>query len=144
MRAMGDEEALYLLEFVEEGRSQIAQKTTIIPGRTKPLDLIENELRRYFEGKLITFTTPLFLRGSPFQKRVWEELRKIPFGETRSYAHIAAAMEKPTAFRAVAQANGANQLAIVIPCHRVINKSGALGGYAGGVTRKQWLLNHEI
>ena len=68
---------------------------------------------------------------------------KIPPGQTRSYAEISTAIEKPTAYRAVAQANGANQLAIIIPCHRVINASGEIGGYGGGVSRKQWLLSHE-
>lgn len=81
--------------------------------------------------------------GSPFQTSVWEQLRKIPPGKTCSYADIALALGKPAAYRAVAQANGANQLAIIIPCHRVINSSGELGGYGGGVARKEWLLNHE-
>lgn len=78
--------------------------------------------------------------GSAFQKKVWQELKKIPLGETRSYLEIAKAINVPTACRAVARANGANQLAIVVPCHRVINSNGELGGYAGGVLRKQWLL----
>lgn len=81
--------------------------------------------------------------GSPFQTEVWSRLLQIPTGHTSSYGEIAATMGKPTAYRAVAQANGANQLAIVIPCHRVINANGELGGYGGGLSRKQWLLNHE-
>ena len=81
--------------------------------------------------------------GSPFQKIVWEELMRITFGETRSYGDQAAAMGKPTAYRAVANANGANQLAIIIPCHRIINTNGELGGYGGGISRKKWLINHE-
>lgn len=81
--------------------------------------------------------------GSSFQMRVWEELEKIPFGQTRSYQEIATAIGRPTACRAVARANSTNQLAIIIPCHRVINSSGALGGYAGGLSRKQWMLKHE-
>jgi len=74
---------------------------------------------------------------------VWEELQKIPFGETCSYAELAATIGKPSAFRAVANANGANQFAIVIPCHRVINSNGELGGYGGGLPRKKWLIAHE-
>lgn len=87
------------------------------------------------------FTTTICLLGSSFQKHVWAELVKIPPGETRSYSEIAKAMGRPTAFRAVAQANGANQFAIIIPCHRVIN--GELGDYGGGLSRKKWLINHE-
>lgn len=150
MIAMADENELHLLEFVdrrglerEVERLRQKAKLAIIPGWTKIIASIEDELTQYFDGKLKEFKTPLCFFGSPFQKRVWEELKKIPFGETRSYADIATAIEKPTAFRAVAQANGANQLAIIIPCHRVINSNGELGGYAGGLTRKKWLIDHE-
>ena len=95
------------------------------------------------QGTNKTLELPLDLQATAFQMRVWETLRKIPYGETRSYSDIAVALDKPSAFRAVATANGANQLAIVIPCHRVINLSGELGGYGGGLTRKKWLLNLE-
>lgn len=118
-------------------------KAAIIPGITKPIRSIEKELKKYFSGKLREFTTPLFLLGSSFQKQVWEELQKIPPSETRSYSDIASVIGNPSACRAVAQANGANQLAIVIPCHRVINSSEELGGYGGGIIRKKWLINHE-
>ncbi|CAM3763707.1 trifunctional transcriptional activator/DNA repair protein Ada/methylated-DNA--[protein]-cysteine S-methyltransferase [Cohnella lubricantis] len=150
MIAIGDEDKLYLLEFVdrrglerEVERLRKRTKAAIIPGETKPIHSIEKELAQYFDGKLTEFSTPLYLMGSPFQQSVWEQLRQIPPGETRSYADIAGALGKPTAFRAVAQANGANQLAIVIPCHRVINSDGGLGGYGGGLVRKEWLLTHE-
>jgi AraC family transcriptional regulator of adaptative response/methylated-DNA-[protein]-cysteine methyltransferase len=150
MLAIADEEALYLLEFVdrrglEREVERLRQKTksAIIPGYTEPIRSIDSELVQYFDGKLSEFKTPLFFLGSPFQKRVWEQLKKIPHGETRSYSDIAAAIGNPSAYRAVAQANGANQLSIIIPCHRVINSNGELGGYGGGLTRKKWLLNHE-
>jgi len=150
MVAISDENSLYLLEFVdrrglerEVDRLRKKTKSAIIPGVTQPINLIEKELAQYFEGKLRDFKTPMVLLGSPFQKHVWEELKKIPFGETRSYADMAIAVGKPSAFRAVAQANGANQLAIVIPCHRVINTNGDFGGYGGGLIRKKWLINHE-
>lgn len=150
MLAIGDEQALYLLEFVdrrglerEVERLRKKIKSAIIPGHTQPIRSIENELKSYFKGTLIEFKTPLFLLGSPFQKRVWEELKKIPSGETRSYSEIATEIGQRTAFRAVANANGANQFAIIIPCHRVINTNGELGGYGGGLTRKKWLINHE-
>lgn len=150
MLAIADESALYLLEFVERRglereieRLRLKTRSAIIPGNTPAISSIKNELLQYFDHKLKIFNTPLFLLGSPFQQRVWEELNKIPLGETRSYAQIARAIGKPTAFRAVAQANGANQIAIVIPCHRVINTNGDIGGYGGGLSRKKWLLSHE-
>jgi AraC family transcriptional regulator of adaptative response/methylated-DNA-[protein]-cysteine methyltransferase len=150
MVAVADEIGLYLLEFVDRRglereieRLRLKTKLAIIPGKTEAIRLIENELIQYFKGTLQEFKTPLLLLGSPFQKRVWDELKKIPFGETRSYSQIALAISRPSAFRAVAQANGANQIAIVIPCHRVINSNGDLGGYGGGIARKKWLLDHE-
>jgi AraC family transcriptional regulator, regulatory protein of adaptative response / methylated-DNA-[protein]-cysteine methyltransferase len=150
MIAISDETSLYLLEFVdrrglelEVERLRIKTKAAIIPGVTDPIKSITLELESYFEGKLTKFKTPLHLLGSPFQRLVWDELMRIPYGQTRSYMAQAEAIGKATAYRAVANANGANQLAIVIPCHRIINSNGDLGGYGGGVTRKQWLINHE-
>ncbi|MBH5319533.1 bifunctional transcriptional activator/DNA repair protein Ada [Paenibacillus sp. GSMTC-2017] len=150
MIAIGDDHALQLLEFVdrrglerEVERLRIRTKAAIIPGMTEPIRSIEAELTQYFDGTLTTFKTPICLIGSPFQKSVWEQLMKIPPGETRSYLDIAKSLGKPTAFRAVAGANGANQLAIMVPCHRVINTNGDLGGYGGGISRKNWLLTHE-
>lgn len=150
MVAIVDEERLYFLEFHDQSslERQIERlknkiNVDVVSGTTAITKALEKELNQYFEGTLQRFTVPLYLLGSPFQKQVWKELQKIPFGQTRSYADIAKAISKPTAFRAVANANGANQMAIVIPCHRVINTSGGLGGYAGGVSRKEWLLSHE-
>lgn len=150
MLAIADEEALYLLEFVDRRglereieHLRIKTKSAILPGLTKPIRSIEIELQHYFNGQLKEFKTPLFLLGSPFQQSVWEALQKIPYGETRSYAALATILGKPSAYRAVANANGANQIALVIPCHRVINTDGQLGGYGGHVHRKAWLLKHE-
>lgn len=150
MLAIADECALYLLEFVdrrglEKEIERLRKKTqsAIIPGSTPPIRSVEDELKRYFEGTLKGFKTPITLLGSPFQQQVWLELQRIPPGETRSYSDIARTIGRPSASRAVANANGVNQLAIVIPCHRVINASGDLGGYGGGKARKKWLLNHE-
>lgn len=150
MIAIASETALYLLEFVdrrglEREVEHLRKKTksAIIPGNTPPLLSIQRELNAYFNGQSKVFNTPICLLGSPFQMQVWDALQKIPYGEKRSYADIALSIGRPTAFRAVAQANGANQLAIIIPCHRVINNNGNLGGYGGGITRKQWLINHE-
>ncbi len=150
MIAIGDKDALYLLEFagrrgLERGIERLKHKTksTIVPGIAEPIRSIEAELTQYFDGKLQEFFTPFLSFGTPFQMRVWAELRKIPYGQTCSYADIAARIEKPSAYRAVANANGANQIAILIPCHRVINTNGALGGYGGGVERKAQLLTLE-
>lgn len=150
MIAIADDAGLYLLEFVDRRglerevlRLRKKLKVAIVPGETEIIKSIEAEITRYFVGNHFIFKTPLHFIGSPFQKKVWDELQKIPPGETRSYLNIAKKLKKPTAFRAVANANGANQLAIIVPCHRVINTNGELGGYAGGVARKQWLLEHE-
>ncbi len=148
MLAIADEDALYLLEFVEKrglGREveRLRAKFDIITGVTHPITSIEAELQAYFNGRLQQFKTPIRLFGSPFQKLVWQELMNIPYGETGSYATQAQAIGKQTAYRAVANANGANQLAIIIPCHRIINSNGDLGGYGGGIERKQWLIDHE-
>jgi len=150
MIAIADEAGLYLLEFADRRglereieRLRKKMKAAIIPGETKIIKKIEKELMDYFDGKQCQFETPLILIGSSFQKNVWDALQKIPAGETRSYLDMASAIKKPTAFRAVANANAANQLAIIIPCHRVINANGELGGYGGGISRKQWLIEHE-
>lgn len=150
MVAIADDDALYLLEFVdrrglerEVERLRLKTRAAIIPGCTPPLERIEAELSAYFAGELKTFTTPLALVGTPFQRRVWDALVNIPMGQTSSYAGLAETIGQPSAVRAVARANGANQLAIIVPCHRVIGSDGDLTGYGGGLVRKGWLLDHE-
>jgi methylated-DNA-[protein]-cysteine S-methyltransferase len=101
------------------------------------------QLEDYFAGRRVTFELPLRPRGTAFQRAVWDALRAIPPGETRSYGEIARAVGKPAAVRAVGAANGRNPLAIVVPCHRVIGAGGTLTGYAGGLEAKRWLLEHE-
>ena len=101
------------------------------------------ELDSYFNRKLRRFSVPLDIRGTPFQKRVWQALLDIPYAETRSYGDIARAIGQPTASRAVGLANGANPISIIVPCHRVIGSNGKLVGYAGGLNRKQALLDLE-
>ncbi|MBS0623355.1 MAG: methylated-DNA--[protein]-cysteine S-methyltransferase [Verrucomicrobia bacterium] len=125
------------------GKYLKSRNTTFDLGESAILSSIEIELFQYFQGQLKIFTTPLICVGSLFQKRVWENLLEIPYGQTRSYAEVARKLDKPTAYRAVAQANAANAIAIVIPCHRVINTGGAYGGYASGMEKKIWLLRHE-
>jgi AraC family transcriptional regulator of adaptative response/methylated-DNA-[protein]-cysteine methyltransferase len=150
MIVLADETALYLLEFVgrkgleaEIKRLHTRTKKTIITGRTAITDLIEQELQHYFAGTLQAFITPVVFVGSSFQKLVWWELQRIPFGQTRSYKEMAVILCNPDAHRAVARANATNQLALIVPCHRVVATGGGLGGYAAGVERKQWLLDHE-
>lgn len=150
MLAIADEIQLYLLEFLDWrgleraiNRLKKHTKSAIISGMTLPIQTVKQELALYFDGHLKEFTTPIFCIGSSFQKNVWEALKKIPYGETRSYADIASNLGKPSAYRAVANANGTNKFAIVIPCHRVINHNGNLGGYGGGLARKKWLIEHE-
>lgn len=101
------------------------------------------ELQAYFAGDLCSFSVPLNPLGTDFQQRVWTQLREIPYGQTVSYATIARAIGQPTASRAVGMANGKNPLTIIVPCHRVIGQNGSLTGYAGGLTRKQFLLSLE-
>lgn len=150
MVAMADDETLHLLEFTdrrglerEVERMRQKHNAAIIPGNNRITNSIENELKAYFAGRLKKFNTPLHLSGTPFQKTVWQALIKIPYGKTRSYTDQSHAIGNPKAHRAVARANGANQLAIIVPCHRVINADGKLAGYAGGLARKKWLLEHE-
>jgi len=150
MLAISDEEALYLLEFADRrslesqvDRLKTKTKAIITAGQSEPIKLIKSELQRYFDGSLKEFTTPLQLLGSTFQEIVWEELLRIPYGQTLSYSDQSKAIGKQKAYRAVANANGANKLAIIIPCHRIINSNGDLGGYGGGVNRKKWLIDFE-
>jgi len=150
MIAIADERALILLEFVnrrglENEILRLRDKTqsTIIPGDSNPIRQIRNELTGYFDGMQSTFKTPVNFIGTPFQKAVWRELLKIPAGQTSTYTDIAKKIRKSNATRAVGQANSKNQLAIIVPCHRVIKNDRTVGGYGGGVARKKWLLEHE-
>jgi methylated-DNA-[protein]-cysteine S-methyltransferase len=107
------------------------------------LQQAKEELSAYFRGTLRDFTVPLDLRGTPFQIRCWEALRRIPYGSTCSYGELAAAVGSPRAFRAVGQANHNNPIAIIVPCHRVIGANGSLTGYGGGLSLKEQLLRLE-
>jgi methylated-DNA-[protein]-cysteine S-methyltransferase len=104
---------------------------------------VRRQLEEYFAGRRQTFDLPLAPEGTPFEKTVWEELRRIPFGETRSYAEVARAIGRPGAARAVGRANGANPIPVVVPCHRVIGADGSLTGFGGGLDAKARLLELE-
>ncbi len=122
----------------------ISEETSDITGNPAP-DLREaiDQLQQYFSGELKEFDLKLNPQGTDFQKRVWQALLKIPYGRTTSYMDLAKELGDPLAIRAVAAANGKNPLWILIPCHRVIGSDGSLTGYAGGLWRKKWLLEHE-
>ncbi len=144
------EEGICLLEFTDRKMLETELKTiakslnaNIIQGENRHFNLLKKELEEYFKGKRKEFTVPLLTIGTEFQKSVWKELQNIPYGSTRSYLQQAAALGKPTAVRAVANANGMNRIAIIIPCHRVIGEDGSPTGYGGGIWRKKWLLDLE-
>lgn len=105
---------------------------------------LKQELNAYFAGHLQQFSVPLAPHGTDFQQQVWAALRRIPYGETWSYRDLAQQVQRPQGYQAVGQANGRNPIGIIVPCHRVIQADGSLGGYAGGVDRKSWLLRHEL
>jgi AraC family transcriptional regulator of adaptative response/methylated-DNA-[protein]-cysteine methyltransferase len=118
-------------------------KSELVQGNNRHLDLLEKEIGDYFSGKLRKFAVPVNVTGTAFEREVWRQLLMIPFGQTRAYGQIAAALGKPGASRAVGRANGANYLSIVIPCHRVIEAGGGLRGYGGKLWRKAKLLELE-
>ena len=150
MVAGATREGICLLEFTDR-RMLEAQLRTLarriglpaIPGESPHLDRLRAALDEYFAGRRPAFDLPLLAPGTPFQVRVWNELRRIPIGTTRSYGEIARRIGHPTAVRAVARANGANRIALLIPCHRVVETGGGLGGYGGGLWRKQRLIELE-
>jgi O-6-methylguanine DNA methyltransferase len=115
----------------------------LVPGRHRWLDALRTQLEEYFAGHRTGFDLPLVIRGTPFQEQVWRALLDIPSGETWSYRDVAQRIGHAGATRAVGTANGMNRIAIVIPCHRVVNADGRLGGYGGGLWRKQFLLDLE-
>jgi AraC family transcriptional regulator of adaptative response/methylated-DNA-[protein]-cysteine methyltransferase len=150
MVAVVGDEGLELLEFLDRRalggelqrmRAQVGHD--IVPGEHALLRDVAAQLREYFQGTRTAFDLPVRQRGSSFQLQVWRALCDIPYGETRSYAEIARIVGAPGATRAVGTTNGRNQIAIVVPCHRVIGSDGSLSGYGGGRWRKQWLLDHE-
>lgn len=150
MIAGASDAGLVLLEFTDR-RMLEAQLDSVrrrvgaglVPADHVHLRTLRTELDAYFAGTLTAFTVPIVAPGTPFEERVWAELVKIPYGETRSYEEVAIALGNRGAVRAVGRANGLNRIAIVIPCHRVVNKSGELGGYGGGLWRKRRLLRLE-
>jgi O-6-methylguanine DNA methyltransferase len=115
----------------------------VVLGESKLMKSLKKELESYFQKELKDFSLPLDLIGTDFQKKVWQILSQIPFGETISYSDQAKIYGAPKSLRAVASANGKNKISIILPCHRVIGKNGDLTGYAGGLDKKSWLLDFE-
>ncbi|MED5543950.1 MAG: trifunctional transcriptional activator/DNA repair protein Ada/methylated-DNA--[protein]-cysteine S-methyltransferase [Pseudomonadota bacterium] len=150
MIAVASAHHLHLLEFVDRKglpaelkKLQAGTNARIGIGALGPIEQASQELSAYFAAQSGTFETPIAMAGTPFTRQVWEALRTIPPGETRSYGELARQIGRPSAVRAVARANGANQIALMIPCHRVIGADGSLTGYAGGLWRKQRLIEIE-
>jgi O-6-methylguanine DNA methyltransferase len=146
------EEKLCVLEFHERKplpneRREIEQILGCEwPDPAPPQGLLKDvakQVTKYFDGKLRAFAIPVHIPGTPFQKQVWDELQTIPYGKTISYNDLALRVRSPRGTRAVGQANGKNRICIIVPCHRVIDASGKLGGYAGGLWRKEKLLELE-
>jgi methylated-DNA-[protein]-cysteine S-methyltransferase len=134
-KIVGDEAGISIISILAEG-----EITTVIPG---VLQEAVTQLNHYFEGNRNQFDFKMNPTGTDFQQRVWQELLNIPFGKTMSYLDLSKKLGDVKAIRAVASANGKNPLWIVVPCHRVIGTDGSLTGYAGGLWRKKWLLEHE-
>lgn len=135
LEVCASEAALHSIFFVDE------------PNPVNTNSITESAVKQlcdYFDGHRKAFDLPMVTQGTAFQQQVWARLQTIPYGQTCSYADIAAQIDNPKAVRAVGAANGKNPLSIVVPCHRVIAASGKLSGYAGGVDRKAWLLAHEF
>lgn len=153
MLLVADTQQLHLLDFIDRKAMPQALKRLLVYaqrkgqtlgfGRTPISEQVERELADYFAGQRPQFTLPLAYHGTEFSTRVWRALETIPAGETRSYKQLAEMIAQPSASRAVARANGANQISLVIPCHRVIGADGSLTGYGGGLWRKQQLLEIE-
>jgi AraC family transcriptional regulator, regulatory protein of adaptative response / methylated-DNA-[protein]-cysteine methyltransferase len=150
MLAGATDDGICLLEFTD--RPMLPTQLQVIrhrlrrppvAGQHRHLDQLAKQLDEYFAGTRRTFDLPVIAPGTPFQERVWAALREIPSGETISYEELAARAGRPGAQRAAGTANGANRVAIVIPCHRVIRKTGKVGNYGGGRWRKEWLLDLE-
>lgn len=132
----GSETAIMSVDFVEEKNTRMQRDHPYLQEAIR-------QLGGYFQGRRKEFALNLLPEGTEFQQRVWNELLKIPYGQTVSYHDIALALGDAHAVRAVGHANGKNPLAIVVPCHRVIGRDGRLTGYGGGIWRKEWLLQHE-
>ncbi len=138
-----DGESLTSLTMVTQRHGPFFSETWIHDDNAKPFVEARKQLEAYFAGELTEFDLPLNMRGTEFQRQVWQKLQTIPFGMTISYGELAELVGNPNSSRAVGAANGRNPISIIVPCHRVIGSNGKLTGYSGGMERKEWLLAHE-
>ena len=138
-----DEQLIAILWNNEPRRRELLSAAPSMHPTAGLLGLVIDQLRAYFLGEMQEFTVPLAPAGTEFQRAAWMALRKIPYGQTSTYASQAERIGRPTAVRAVGAANGRNPIPIIVPCHRVIGSNGALTGFAGGLDNKRWLLDHE-
>lgn len=149
MVAIADDKALHFLEFTDRAHfdrqlNRVVHTDVSLQDKNTPLlNGLQGDLDAYFAGACHHFETPLRIYGSSFQRAAMQALCAVPYGQTHSYAQQAKTLGKPSAVRAVARANSMNQIALLIPCHRIIGSDGRLSGYAGGIKRKKWLLDHE-
>lgn len=143
LKLVASDEGLVAVLWQNDRPSRVRVGELVEDNRHPILLKAERQLREYFDGKRKEFEIPLDMRGTTFQKNVWEALLAIPFGETRSYGQLAKQLGNPNATRAVGAANGRNPLSIIVPCHRVIGSTGNLTGFGGGITTKEHLLNLE-
>lgn len=141
LRLVADDDALVGVFFADHRPAPTIVARTV--RRHPVLDRAAEQLAEYFAGRRVDFDLPLDPRGTAVQRAVWLALATIPFGATTSYGALAASLGRPRAARAIGHANARNPLSIVLPCHRVLGRGGALTGYAGGTERKRWLLRHE-
>ena len=137
IRIKADDTSIFYLDFSEENQNKNQDQYP------EHIQLCVSQLDEYFAGKRKNFNISCLLKGTEFQKKVWAELEKIPYGETVSYKDIAKGIGNEKAVRAVGTTNGKNPISIIVPCHRVVGTNGKLTGYAWGVWRKEWLLEHE-
>jgi len=143
LHAVADDDHVIYLGFREIMENDLFKDMTVIEQTNQVLELAKSELAAYFQGRLAAFSVPYKLQGTVFQKKVWQELSKIPYGTTLNYEEVAKRIGHIKACRAVGQANNRNPVAIIVPCHRVIGKNGGLVGYAGGLDIKTRLLEWE-
>lgn len=143
--AVASGSALHMLEFADrpELPRELARLGPVAPGETALHLRLRAHLAAYFAGEGADFPLPLAQPGTPFRQQVWQALLAIPPGTTTTYAALAHGLNRPRAFRAVGAANGANTIAILVPCHRLTGSDGSLTGYGGGLPRKRWLIDHE-
>lgn len=141
IKIVADTDCIHALTFIEENETAL-----ITEGIESPTVIHQciDELMDYFNGSRIQFTVPIHQSGTDFQQKVWKELYEVPYAKTMSYAELAKKLGDPKVIRAAASANGKNKIAIIVPCHRIIGSDSNLTGYAWGLARKKWLLQHEF